>query len=162
MQRMFEKAIAFNQPIGDWAISNVTNIKWMFGGASAFNQPIGNWDVSNVSDMGFMFFGAEDFNQPIGNWDVSNVNVMWDMFDNSGYTYEEPSIERSKQRNRDKQNLVNLHEDVVSNPKKLKMSESTRKVLSLKPDQGPSIKKIKEYLGGKSKRKTRKNHRKKK
>ena len=80
------------------------------------------------------------------------------MFSYSGYRHVKPSVERSI----DRQNLDNLHEDVVSNPKKLNMSESTRKVLSMKPDQGPSIKKIKEYLGGKSKRKTRKKHRKKK
>ena len=101
-----------------------------------------------------MFNGANDFNQPIGNWNVSNVTKMRDMFNNSGYTHEEPSVERSKQRIQDKQNLDNLHEDVVSNTNKLNMSESTRKVLSLKPEQGPGIENIKEFLGGKKVKKT--------
>ena len=42
----------------------------VFCGAEAFNQPIGSWDVSNVTDMGSMFYAAEAFNQPIGDWDV--------------------------------------------------------------------------------------------
>ena len=47
----------------------------MFCDANAFNQPIGNWDVSKVSDMSYMFCSAKAFNQPIGNWDVSNVLI---------------------------------------------------------------------------------------
>jgi len=30
----------------------------MFSGATSFNQPIGDWDVSNVNDMCMMFEGA--------------------------------------------------------------------------------------------------------
>ena len=44
--------------------------------APSFNQPIGNWDVSNVTDMNGMFDDADAFNQPIGDWDVSNVTNM--------------------------------------------------------------------------------------
>ncbi len=47
---------------------------------SNFNQPIGNWDVSNVTDMYGMFFELSTFNQPIENWDVSNVTNMFRMF----------------------------------------------------------------------------------
>ena len=43
----------------------------MFEGAASFNQPIGNWDVSNCEDFYNMFEGATSFNQPIGDWDVS-------------------------------------------------------------------------------------------
>ena len=82
MGSMFYGATAFNQPIGNWDVSNVTNMVYMFNNASAFNQDIGNWDVSNVTDMVGMF-AQSSFNQPIGNWDVSNVTDMRGMFQNS-------------------------------------------------------------------------------
>ena len=71
---------SFNEPIGSWDVSNVTDMTQMFGHASVFNQPIGNWNVSNVTDMQEMFAGATSFNQPIGNWDVSKVTDMSQMF----------------------------------------------------------------------------------
>lgn len=46
---MFQANIAFNQPIGNWDTSNVTNMYTMFGMASEFNQDISNWDTSNVT-----------------------------------------------------------------------------------------------------------------
>ena len=80
MSQMFRQANAFNQPIGSWNVSNVTNMGTMFRQATAFNQPIGNWNVSNVTNMSTMFSDATSFNQPIGSWNVSNVNVMNHMF----------------------------------------------------------------------------------
>ena len=47
----------------------------MFSRADTFNQPIGDWDVSNVTDMRSMFIEAHAFNQDISNWDVSNVTI---------------------------------------------------------------------------------------
>jgi surface protein len=149
MELMFYKAKAFNQPIGNWNVSNVTNMDAMFWVAKSFNQPIGDWDVSKVTNMTDMFNGAIVFNQDIGDWDVSKVPIMTDMFNNSGYKHKEPNVERSK----DKQNLDNLHKDVVS--KELNMSDPTRKVLSFKPGQGPGSKYIERFFGGKKVKKTR-------
>ncbi len=71
LRSMFNGAAAFNQNIGNWNTSNVTDMGWMFSGASAFNQNIGNWNTSNVTDMGWMFLEASAFNQDLTNWIVN-------------------------------------------------------------------------------------------
>ena len=80
MSGLFSGIEGFNEPIGDWDVSNVTNMTRMFFRVESFNQPIGNWNVSNVTNMSRMFFRVESFNQPIGNWNVSNVTNMSRMF----------------------------------------------------------------------------------
>lgn len=70
---------SFNQAIGNWDVSNVTNMNRMFH-LSNFNQPIGNWDVGKVKDMGGMFDGNLFFNQPLDKWNVANVTIMQAMF----------------------------------------------------------------------------------
>jgi surface protein len=79
----------FNQSIGSWNVSNVTNMTEMFRLAHLFNQPIGEWDVSNVTEMNRMFRDAISFDQPIGEWDVSNVTQMFGMFQNAS-SFDQP------------------------------------------------------------------------
>src|SRR5690625_1021146 len=83
MSRIFSDNRNFNQPIGNWDVSNVTNMSGMFY-MSNFNQDIGNWDVSNVTNMSEMFRDSP-FDQDIGNWDVSSVIDMSEMFSSSPF-----------------------------------------------------------------------------
>jgi surface protein len=46
---------AFNESIGSWDVSNVTDMREMFHGASVFDQDIGFWNVSSEVDTAFMF-----------------------------------------------------------------------------------------------------------
>ena len=46
------------------------------GDNRAFNQDIGDWDVSNVTNMAAMFKSANEFNQDLSDWDISKVQVL--------------------------------------------------------------------------------------
>ena len=64
----------FNRDIGNWDVSSVRNMAFMFNQAIYFNQDIGNWDVSNVNEMTAMFRAAVSFNQDLTKWCVENVD----------------------------------------------------------------------------------------
>ena len=93
MSNMFYNCNApdFNQAIGNWDVSNVTNMNRMFNtecGLYTFDQDLSFWDVSNVTDMSGMFYAADAFNQDLSNWDVSSVTDMSSLFSNSQFNQD--------------------------------------------------------------------------
>jgi len=85
MRGIFKGATAFNKPIGDWDVSQVTNMQGMFE-ATTFNQPINTrqvyrednssymaWNVSNITNIQNIFYNCpiiEDNKPTFPNWDV--------------------------------------------------------------------------------------------
>ena len=87
MLGMFTNCTNFNQPIGSWNVSKVTDMSYMFASCNKFNQNIGSWDVSKVTTMQNMFItgGAQGiFNNndspSISGWTTSKVTNMSNMF----------------------------------------------------------------------------------
>ena len=81
----------FDQDIGNWNVSGVTDFSEMFHYNPTFNNggsnSINNWNTSSATTMSQMFDGENNpittgFNQPIENWNVSNVTNMQLMFRN--------------------------------------------------------------------------------
>ena len=69
-------SVPFNQDISGWertgsTVGNVNDMSFMFY-KSAFNQPIGNWNVSNVNTMESTFNNAGAFNQDLSGWDQTS------------------------------------------------------------------------------------------
>ncbi len=79
MNGLFFGATLFNVNVGSWNTSGVTNMSQVFR-ATSFNQNIGSWNVSAVTNMLGMFLDATSFNQNIGSWNVSAVTNMQGMF----------------------------------------------------------------------------------
>ena len=64
-------ATAFNQPIGSWNTSNVTNMSGMFRDATAFNQNLSTWKVPNIAPK------PADFDRNTPAWVKTNRQPLW-------------------------------------------------------------------------------------
>ena len=79
-------------PIGEWDVSRVNNMAFMFYNAKSFNSDLSKWDVTQVTDMNNMFAFASSFTQELCStvWIHSKATkTAWfngrktDMFDGS-------------------------------------------------------------------------------
>ena len=81
---MFQNQTKFNQEVGLWDVSKVTNLNNTFLLSNTrfgvFNNggtgSIGNWNTSLVTNLQGCFSNQVNFNQNIGSWDTSNVTNM--------------------------------------------------------------------------------------
>jgi len=80
MSMLFHGCDTFNEDINLWKVDNVNNMSGMFSGCKSFNQRIDYWNVSKVTDMSFMFYGCTAFKSLIPKWDVRQVIDMKYMF----------------------------------------------------------------------------------
>jgi surface protein len=73
-----------NIPIGEWDVSNVTDMSNLFADQIQFNEPL-KWDTSKVTNMENMFYECINFNQSLHSnlniWNTNNVTNMIGAFD---------------------------------------------------------------------------------
>ena len=62
----------------------------------SFNQPIGDWDVSNVGELSNMFRDAISFNQNLSTWNIDNVYECYNFNLNTPqWTLPKPNLDPS-------------------------------------------------------------------
>ena len=81
MSSLFQFHKSFNADLSKWNVARVTDMSYMFRGARSFNADISNWNVASVTDMTRMFFGATSFNVDLSEWNVARVTSMAHMFE---------------------------------------------------------------------------------
>lgn len=73
--------------ISGWTINTSTNVSmFIMFGFSSFNQPIGSWNVSKVTNMSEMFRSNFAFNQNIGGWNISGVTSFNNFMQNKTFS----------------------------------------------------------------------------
>merc|ERR1712157_676796 len=75
MSYLFSQFASFNQDLGSWNVAKVTTMYAMFYGATSFDRDLGKWNVAKVTDMIKMFYGAKSFNQKLC-WDLSHITDL--------------------------------------------------------------------------------------
>ena len=70
-----------NIKIDEWDVSNVWDMRAMFGKCYELNADLSSWDTSKVINMSHMFLECYKFNSDLSQWDTSSAVNMESMFD---------------------------------------------------------------------------------
>ena len=110
---MFSDATGFNQPIGNWDMSNVTSIDSMFRAfylsPMNFNQPIGDWNTSSLTNMYRALWYNSSFDQDLSNWIVTGITNATDFMGNCTLSTTNYDRTLSGWSSQAVQNGVNIH-----------------------------------------------------
>jgi surface protein len=88
-------------------VSNVEDMRYMFGSCRSFNQDLSNWDVSNVKTMESMFKGCESLTKK-PNW-VVNIETDTDgMFEDTPLEGQELERYDLREANKNVRNTIDL------------------------------------------------------
>lgn len=85
MSSMFSENYAFNQAIGIWDVSRVSDMNSMFMNSN-FNQSLANWDTSNCTNFTSML-NATPFNNDVSGWVISDNASLSSVFANSSFNH---------------------------------------------------------------------------
>lgn len=73
----------YNQPVGNFDMTNVTTITSMFLGCGAFNQDLDTWNITSALTSAGEAFRSTSFNGSVAGWDVSGLQIANSMFQNA-------------------------------------------------------------------------------
>ena len=81
----------FNQPIGDWNTSSLTNIYRALYGNTSFDQDLSNWNVAGITNatdfMGSCTLSTTNYDRILSGWSPQSVqNGVSISFGNSQYS----------------------------------------------------------------------------
>ena len=68
--------------IGNWDVSKVITMEYMFGSNSAYDEDLSSWDTGEVENMRYMFHLAYTYDQDLSGWDVALVTKQDGFYDN--------------------------------------------------------------------------------
>jgi hypothetical protein len=87
LQNMFRNLVNNDVTATDTPnLSNATSLSGMFQSNQSLvnsNGSIGDWDISNINNITFLFFGANSFNVDISKWDTSSCYSFYWLFKNA-------------------------------------------------------------------------------